>query len=70
MNVSAPSTLGRLRNSGVEGYRNMAESLTGLAMFLLSYGPALLLWAALLFFPARYAWRWFRKSGKPLEDRR
>jgi hypothetical protein len=70
MNVSAPSTLGRLRNSGVEGYRNMAESLTGLAMFLLSYGPALVVWAALVFFPARYIWRWFRKSRQSLVDRR
>jgi len=69
MNVSAPSTLGRLRNSAVEGYRNMADSLTGLAIFILSYGPALLLWAALLFFPARYAWRALRKSRRPLEDR-
>ena len=69
MNVSAPSTLGRLRNSAIDGYRNMADSLTGLAIFILSYGPALVLWAALVFFPARYAWRWFRKSRRPLEDR-
>jgi len=70
INVSAPSTLGRLRNSAVEGYRNLADTLTGLAMFILSYGPALVVWAALVFFPARYAWRWFRKSRKPLEGSR
>jgi len=70
MNVSAPSTLGRLRNSAIDGYRNMADSLTGLAIFILSYGPALVLWTALLFFPARYAWRALRKSRRPLEDRR
>jgi hypothetical protein len=69
MNVSAPSTLGRLRNSAVDGYRNLADSLTGLAMFILSYGSALVVWAVLLFFPARYAWRWFRKLSKPAEDR-
>jgi hypothetical protein len=61
--VSAPSTPGRLRNSAVEGYKNVADSLTGIAMFVLSYGPALVLWAALLFFPARYARRRLWKSG-------
>ena len=60
--VPAPSTPSRLRNSAVEGYRNVADSLTGIAMFGLSYGPALILWSALLFFPARYAWRRLRKS--------
>jgi hypothetical protein len=30
---------------------------------VLSYGPALVLWAALLFFPARYARRRLWKSG-------
>jgi hypothetical protein len=60
--VSAPSASSRLRNSAVEGYRNVADTLTGTAMFVLSYGPALVLWAALLFFPARYAWRRLRKS--------
>jgi len=58
---SAPSTFGRLRNSAVEGFRNAADSLTEVAMFVLSSGPALVLWAALLFFPARYAWRRLRK---------
>ena len=61
--VSAPSTPGRLRNSAVEGYRNVADSLTGIAMLVLAYGPALVLWAALLFFPARFAWRRLRKRG-------
>jgi Domain of unknown function (DUF4349)/Putative zinc-finger len=61
--VSAPSTLGQLRNSAVAGYRNVADSLTGIAMYVLSYGPALVMWAAILFFPARYAWRRLRRSG-------
>lgn len=61
--VSAPSAPGRLRNSAVEGYRNVADSLTGIAMLVLAYGPALVLWAALLFFPARFAWRRLRKRG-------
>ena len=55
--TSTPYSLGRLRNSAVEGYRNAAGSLTGVAAFLLSAGPSLVLWAAILFFPARYLWR-------------
>lgn len=70
--VAAPSTFSRLRNSAVEGYRNVADSLAGIAMFLLTYGPAVVLWAALLFFPVRFAWRRLRKSGPrmPGEERR
>jgi hypothetical protein len=70
--VAAPSAFSRLRNSAVEGYRNVADSLTGIAMFLLTYGPAVVLWAALLFFPARFAWRRLRKSGPRIqgEERR
>lgn len=59
--VAAPSTGSRLRNAAVEGYRNVADSLTAIAMTVLSYGPAVVLFGALLFFPARYAWRRLRK---------
>jgi predicted anti-sigma-YlaC factor YlaD len=62
--VAAPSAFSRLRNAAVEGYRNVADSLTGAAMFLLAYGPGLLLWGALLFFPVRYAWRRLRKISE------
>jgi len=52
-----PSTFRQFRNSAVEGYQTMAAGLIGLANAVLFYGPSLLLWAALAFFPARYAWR-------------
>lgn len=52
-----PSTLMKFRNSAVEGYRSMMEGVVGLVIFVLSYGPSVLLWLALLFFPARFAWR-------------
>jgi hypothetical protein len=47
------SASGRIRNSAVEGYRTMVEGVVGLVLFLLSYGPSLLLWGGLLFFPIR-----------------
>ena len=52
-----PSTWTRFRNSAVEGYRSMTEGVVGLVVVVLSNGPSFLLWAALLFFPARMLWR-------------
>jgi Domain of unknown function (DUF4349) len=62
LDVAAPSAFGRMRNAAVAGYRNVADSLTGFAMFVLAYGPGFLVWGALLFFPVRYAWRRSRTS--------
>jgi Domain of unknown function (DUF4349)/Putative zinc-finger len=57
-----PSTSTRLGNAAVEGYRNMVEGILSLALFLLSNGPSLLLWAAILFMPARTIWKRVRRS--------
>lgn len=40
----------------------MADGAAGLLLFLLSYGPTILLWAAILSFPARFAWKKLRRS--------
>jgi hypothetical protein len=47
----------RFSNAAVDGFRGVEGSVVGVALFLLSDGPVLLLWAAVLFFPARFAWR-------------
>jgi len=60
LQVMPVSTSSRLRNAAVEGYRSMVESVIGLLLFLADSGPTLLLWAAILFFPARWAWRKIR----------
>ena len=57
-----PSTSTRLGNAAVEGYRNMVEGILSLALFLLSNGPSMLLWAAILFMPARFVWKKLRRS--------
>lgn len=57
-----PSTSTRLGNAAVEGYRNMVEGILSLALFLLSNGPSLLLWGAILFMPARTIWKKLRSS--------
>jgi hypothetical protein len=57
-----PSTSTRLGNAAVEGYRNMVDGVLDLALFLLSSGPNLLLWGAILFMPARMIWKKLRRS--------
>ncbi len=57
MQVVPASTWGQIRNAAVEGYRTMSESVLAVALFLFSYSPSILLWGAVLFFPARYAWK-------------
>jgi hypothetical protein len=61
LHLAPDSILGRFHNAAIQGYRFMIEGLVALVMFLLSYGPSLLIWAAILFFPARFAWKKLRR---------
>jgi anti-sigma factor RsiW len=66
----APSSMEtRLHNAFVAGYHSVVENVIGLLAWLLEAGPTLLLWAALLFFPIRWAWRRvcraFTRTPKP-----
>ena len=54
------STLTRVHNAAVEGYTSMVDGLVSVILFLFSVGPTLLLWGAILFFPARAVWRRWR----------
>ena len=59
----APASTGsRFRNAAVDGYNTVVEGLISVGLFLLSAGPSLLLWAAILFFPIRWAWKKFRAA--------
>lgn len=53
----------RFRNAAVEGYQSVVSFFVGLALLLISDGPMLLIWVAILFFPARWAWRRLRSRG-------
>jgi chromosome segregation ATPase len=57
-----PSLGGRLGNAVVEGFRAAMDSVVGVVLFLLNVGPFLLLWALILFWPARYLWRRLRAA--------
>ena len=41
---AAPGTGTQLRNAFVDGIRSAAENTLGMALFLLRYGPVLLIW--------------------------
>jgi hypothetical protein len=45
---SIPSAGTRLENAMIDGYHGALENALGMALFVLRYGPALLLWIALL----------------------
>jgi len=59
------ATAARLRNAFVDGYRNFVDSALGLMVFLVTYGPALLLWGALIWLAWRGGRRLFRRMAKP-----
>ncbi|MGB9244304.1 MAG: DUF4349 domain-containing protein [Candidatus Acidiferrales bacterium] len=62
LNGAPSSTSTRLHNAFVTGYHSVVENVIGLVAWLLEAGPTLLLWAALLFFPIRWAWRRVRRA--------
>jgi hypothetical protein len=56
--TSPAETVGaKLRNAAVSGWNDAFESISTILLFLASRGPLLALWAALLYFPARFFWR-------------
>jgi hypothetical protein len=66
--LQAPPTTGtRFHNAAVEGFRSVIDGSIELMLWLLEAGPSLLLWVAILFFPARWAWKRWRRSESPLK---
>jgi hypothetical protein len=60
-----PSTATRLRNAAVDGYRSLIESVIGIGVFALQAVPTLVLWGIILFIPARWMWKRFRRAAAP-----
>ena len=61
LEVVPPATSTRLSNAAVSGYRTMVDGVVDVLLFTLSSGPRLLLWGAVLFLPARFAWKTLRR---------
>jgi Domain of unknown function (DUF4349) len=59
----APAVATLLHNAAVNGYHNVADTILSLVLFFAEYGPVLLFWAILFFFPARLAWRRWRQAA-------
>src|SRR5215472_18370776 len=64
VHVVPESTSRRIRNAAVDGYETMVAGLINVLLFLVSAGPSVLLWAAILFFPARFAWKKWRSRNR------
>ena len=58
--MAPDSPMNRMRNAIVTGLRDAASSFLGLALFVMAYGPTILLWCAILFWPVRKLWRYRR----------
>ena len=61
LNPETFSTGTRIRNSLVEGFRNLGSSVASLLVFLFAYGPSILFWLALVGTSAWFAWRRYRR---------
>lgn len=48
---------GKLRSTAIGGVNDALESLSSILLFLAGHGPLLVLWAVLIYFPARFFWR-------------
>ncbi len=61
-----PDSMGsRFRNAAIDGYQSAVNGLIAFLLFLISAGPSLLLWTAIVFIPVWLVWkRWRRKRAK------
>lgn len=53
----------QFRKAALAGVSDAIGSLSGIALFVIGYGPAFLVWALLLFFPGRWMWRKWRQAA-------
>jgi hypothetical protein len=68
LRVDHSSTLGRLRNAAVEGYRSVVHGAIGILVFVLAYGPSLLIITAVALFPGRALWKTVRRRRSEAES--
>lgn len=59
--LSPHSTWDRFRTAGADGYVSLVAGVVGALVFLLAYGPSLLLWGAISFFIVSFVWKRWRR---------
>jgi hypothetical protein len=60
--TSAPGSFSlRMHNAVVDGFRNAWETVLGIVLFLVAYGPSALIWLAIVAVPAIFIWRRYRR---------
>ena len=59
----AESFSSQFRAAGLAGLSDVFGSLSAILLFVVSRGPAILLWVVLLYFPARWMWRKWHTSA-------
>lgn len=65
LELAPGSPLREVRNALVDGYHSAVDGFLGVCVFFLNVGPSLILWGAILFWPARWAWRHWRENQAP-----
>src|SRR5205814_6456865 len=61
LRIPAPSVSTRVHNAFVAGYQNVSETLLGIVLFFAEFGPAILIWLAILSLPVVAIWRRYRR---------
>ena len=61
LNPPATSVSTRIRNGFVAGYHSALETGLGIVLLFAEYAPSLLIWLAILIFPAILVWRRYRR---------
>jgi hypothetical protein len=56
---------GQLRSAAATGFGDALASLAGLLAFLIGRGPLVVLWAAILYVPARLVWKKWAPMAVP-----
>jgi hypothetical protein len=62
MTPPAETLAGQFHSAALAGFSEAVTSLSALLLFLISRGPAFLLWLVILYLPARLAWRRWRPA--------
>ncbi|MGD0890126.1 MAG: DUF4349 domain-containing protein [Terracidiphilus sp.] len=61
-NAPASSASTRMHNAFIAGLDNASATLLGIVLFFEEYGPALLIWLAILGLPGFFVWHRYRKA--------